>query len=249
MAVYAYKAFTAQGGKKTSGSIEAASPQEAKEKIRQMQLILSHLEPQTKAPKSQRLSKDTLLIFTSQLAQLLSAKIPLFESLLALEEQARQEPHHAVVLGLTERIRGGSSLSQAMTDYADSFPNLYRALITAGEAIGNLELALNRLSSFLVHQRKIQKQLVSAMIYPILLACLLVVAVCVLVGFVIPALESLFEDRQIPRFTQIVLSTSQFLRQWGVLVVGALGALGSYLFFQLRRPHIKAKMQRILLRL
>lgn len=247
MVVYAYQAFTSQG-KKTSGSIEAGTPQEAKEKIRQMQLLLSRLEVQKKAQKGQRLNNDTLLIFTSQLAQLLSAKIPLFESLVALEEQARQEPHHQVLSGITERIRRGSSLSEAMADFPESFSRLYRALISAGEAIGNLELSLNRLHSFLAHQRKIQKQLISAMIYPALLACLLVVAVFVLVGFVIPALEQLFEDKKIPEFTQMVMSTSQFLRQWGIIIVGLVAGFLSYLYYRLKNPQAKAKLQRFFLK-
>lgn len=248
MAVYAYQAFTPKG-KKTSGSIEAASLQEAKEKIRQMHLLLSKLELQKKAQKGQRLNRDSLLIFTSQLSQLLSAKIPLYESLVALEEQGREEPHHPVLLGLTERIRRGSSLSEAMADFPGSFSSLYRALISAGEAIGNLELSLNRLNAFLVHQTKIQKQLVSAMIYPALLACLLVVAICILVGFVVPSLEALFQDKSIPQFTQTVFNISGFLRDWGVLIVILAAACITYLYFRLKNPKAKAKIQKFFLRM
>jgi general secretion pathway protein F len=244
--IYSYKAYTKQG-KKAQGSIEASSIQEAKEKLRHMQLLIAKLAPQKKALKKQQLSRQNLLIFTSQLAQLLSAKIPLYESLLALEEQSREESYHPVIMGLTERIRRGSSLSQAMQEFPNSFSTLYRALITAGEAVGNLELALNRLNYFLSQQAKTNKQLVSAMIYPAILALLLIVAACVLVGFVIPALETLFEDKQIPRFTQIVLSTSHFLRDWGILLLGAFVA-GIFLFiYRLRNPTTKQKLQRLVL--
>lgn len=244
--IYQYKAFTRQG-KPAKGTIEAVNAKEAKDKLRDMQLIVSSLEPQNKGKKRLRLSKDDLRIFTSQLAQLLAAQIPLYESLLALEEQARQEPYHPVILGLTDRIKRGSSLSQAMQDFSESFSPLYRALISAGEAVGNLELALNRLNNFLVHDNKIRKQLISALIYPALLSGLLVVAVTVLVGFVIPALEQLFEDKNIPRFTQIVFGTAKFLREWGFLVVGFLVGLGFYTFYRLRSPKTKASIQRNIL--
>jgi len=247
MTLYTYQAFTKQG-KKTSGTIEAITIHEAKEKIRSMKLLLAKLEVQKRASKKQQFQKDTLLIFTSQLAQLLTSKIPLYESLVALEEQARNEPYHQVLLGLTERIKRGTSLSQAMTDFPDSFPPLYRALIQAGEAIGNLELSLNRLSSFLGHQAKIRKQLVSAMIYPALLLVLLILAITILVGFVIPSLESLFDDKEIPAFTQLVLSTSRFLREWGGTVITTIVALVSYTWYRLRRPKTKAKFQRKLLK-
>lgn len=244
--LYQYKAFTKQG-KATKGSIEAVNSKEAKDKIRDMNLILSHLEPQKKAIKSQQLNKDNLLIFTSQLSQLLSAKIPLYESLLALEEQARQESYHQVILGLTERIKRGSSLSQAMQDFSKSFSPLYRALVAAGEAVGNLELALNRLNAFLVYDSKIRKQLISALIYPILLCGLLVVAITVLAGFVIPALETLFEDKNIPQFTKIVFSASRFLREWGILLIGLLSLGAIYLGTRLKKPATKASIQKKLL--
>lgn len=247
MALYTYRAFT-RDGKKTQGSIEAATLQEAKDKMRGMQLMVSQLEPQKRASKKQQLNQDNLLIFTSQLSQLLSSKIPLYESLVALEEQARGEPYHPVLLGLTERIKRGNSLSQAMLDFPDSFSPLYRALIAAGEAVGNMELALGRLNSFLSHQGKIKKQLVSALIYPALLLVLLIFAAGVLVGFVIPSLEGLFEDKEIPAFTQMVIQSSHFLRQWGILIISAVVGAICFLVVRLRNPKTKASLQRGLLK-
>jgi general secretion pathway protein F/type IV pilus assembly protein PilC len=247
MTLYTYRALTRQG-QKSEGSIEAESLAAAKEKVRSMQLMLTSIEVQKRALKKQQLSKENLMIFTSQLSQLLASKIPIYESLLALEEQARNEPFHPVLLGLTERIKRGTSLSQSMNDFPDSFSPLYRALISAGEAVGNMELALNRLNSFLTHQGKIQKQLISALIYPALLMLLLIGASAVLVGFVIPALESLFEDRPIPAFTQIVLSTSHFLQSWGLLLLGTLASAIAFIVIRLRNPEAKASLQRNLLK-
>ncbi|MBS0637032.1 MAG: type II secretion system F family protein [Verrucomicrobia bacterium] len=244
--IYDYKAFTRQG-KAAKGTIEAINAKEARDKLRDMQLIVSSLEPQKKGKKRLQLSRDDLRIFTSQLAQLLAAQIPLYESLLALEEQARQEPYHPVILGLTDRIKRGSSLSQAMQDFSESFSPLYRALISAGEAVGNLELALSRLNNFLVHDNKIRKQLISALIYPALLSGLLVVAITVLVGFVIPSLEQLFEDKNIPQFTKLVFGAAKFLREWGILVVGAFIGLLVYGFYRIRQPKTKASIQRNIL--
>ncbi|MBS0635425.1 MAG: type II secretion system F family protein [Verrucomicrobia bacterium] len=244
--IYDYKAFTRQG-KAAKGTIEAINAKEARDKLRDMQLIVSSLEPQKKGKKRLQLSRDDLRIFTSQLAQLLAAQIPLYESLLALEEQARQEPYHPVILGLTDRIKRGSSLSQAMQDFSESFSPLYRALISAGEAVGNLELALSRLNNFLVHDNKIRKQLISALIYPALLSGLLVVAITVLVGFVIPSLEQLFEDKNTPQFTKLVFGAAKFLREWGILVVGAFIGLLVYGFYRIRQPKTKASIQRNIL--
>ena len=248
MALYQYKAFTTSG-KKKSGTLEALHISEAKEKIREMGLLLAHLVEQRKTSSKQKLSKENLIVFTSQLYQLLSAKIPLYESLLALEEQSRSEPYHPVILGLTDRIKTGSSLSQAMQEYPHSFSSLYRGLIAAGEAVGNLEVALSRLSALLIHQNKMKKQFIAALTYPAMLAVLMVLAVGILIGFVIPAIEMLFEDREVPKFTQIVLSTSRFLRNFGpYLIVGSISAI-IFLLRALKKPKYKAKMQKFLLKI
>ena len=85
------------------------------------------------------------------------------------------------------------------------------------------------------------------MIYPALLLVLLVLAITILVGFVIPSLESLFDDKEVPAFTQIVLSTSRFLREWGGTIVLSIAALTSYIWYRFKNPKTKAMFQRKIL--
>ena len=247
MALFAYQAVT-KSGKKTKATIEAFTLQEAKEKVREQGLMLFEIKEHVGSKGLLQISKDSLIIFTSQLTQLVCAKIPLYESLLALEEQARGEKSHAVILAIGERIKTGSSLSKALQEFPQSFPPLYRALIGAGEAIGNLELPLSRLTSLLTYQMRMRKQLMSALTYPIFLACLMVVAVSVLVGFVIPSLEALFDGRDLPWFTSLVFSTSQKLRFfWPFIVAGFLGFVG-FCYLSLQRKQTKAKLQRFFIK-
>ncbi len=247
MTLYSYKGFT-QEGKRIQGTIEAGSDYEAKGKIRELQIILSELREQhAKSIKS--LASDVLIILTSQLSQLLGAKIPLYESLLALEEQYRNTPPHFIILSVTERIKSGSSFSKALEDFPDSFPPLYRALVTAGEAVGNLELSLKRLTSLLTYQQKMKKQLLSALTYPIFLVVLLFVAIGVLVGFVIPSIEALFEDKTLPWFTSVVFAASKMLRAYWPFIVATFLGLTFFCVFYLRQPHIKKRIQYGLLKL
>ena len=248
MVLFAYQAFT-KDGKKVKATVEAFSAQEAKEKIREQNLMLFELKENVGASGITQLSKDNLIIFTSQLTQLMCAKIPLYESLLALEEQARGEVSHSIILAIGERIKIGSSLSKALQEFPQSFSPLFRALIAAGEAVGNLELPLTRLTSLLTYQQRMAKQLMAALTYPIFLAALMVVAISVLVGFVIPSLESLFDGRELPWFTSLVFSTSQHLRNlWPLIAIGA-SSLTLFLFFYLRKKRTKAKLQRISLKI
>jgi general secretion pathway protein F/type IV pilus assembly protein PilC len=211
MPLYSFRAYSEEG-KRTKGTLEATSLHDAKEKIRSLNLMLIDLGEQKEHIQARPMKKSELVIFTSQLAQLVSAKIPVYEALLALEEQARAEPYHNVVAALADRIKTGASLSKALNDFPDSFSPLYRALVTSGEAIGNLELALNRLATLIGYEHKMAKQLSSLLTYPLFLVCLLVVAISVVVGFVIPSIEGLFEGQQLPFFTSVVFTISHILR-------------------------------------
>ena len=247
MALFQYKAFHTTG-KKVSSTIEAGNLQEAKEKIRELGLLASQVVLCQKS-STKKMKQDHLIVFTGQLHQLLSAKIPLYESLLALEEQSRKESYHQVIAGISERIKTGKSLSQAMQEFPTSFPALYRGMIAAGEAVGNLEGSLSGLLFFLQRQSKVRKQVVSALIYPAMLACLMVLAIAVLVFFVIPSLEVLFEDRAVPTFTKTIFAISHFLRGFALeIVVGFFITCGA-LFFYYKKPQHKAALDRFFLRI
>lgn len=248
MSVYAYKAFT-KDGKKTKGSIDALTEKDAKEKLRAMDLLLFELKLQGDVKKKEQLQGDSLLVFTSQLSQLTTSKIPLYESLLALEEQSRQEAYHPVILGLAERIKSGSSLSKALSEYPSSFSPLYQAIIAAGEAVGSIDRSLHRLQTLLSYQMRIVKQLISALTYPIFLMILMFASVFILVGFVIPSIEVLFEDRKVPAFTQFVFSLSKILRGAWLEIFIVIGCSIVASVYYLRKKEVKLKLQRLCIRI
>lgn len=243
---YSYSAYT-KDGKKINGTLECASEHEAKDKIRELNLLLTALKEDRTRKGIKQFTPDGLIIFTSQLTQLISAKIPLYESLVALEEQFRGEPYHAIILSVAERVKGGSSLSSALKEYPQSFPPLYLALISAGEAVGNIELAFVRLTTLLSHQRKLKKQLMSALTYPIFLAVLMFLVVGVLFSFVIPSLEALFEGTTLPWFTTVVFSFSHIVQSYGLFILLFLVCGGLFFMKKLKEKKVKAKIQRVVL--
>jgi type II secretory pathway component PulF len=245
-------------GKKRSGLIDAEGLSDAKEKLRTQKIFILSLEQTEKKKKKwffsrgkakDQLPADHLITFTTQLSQLLIAGMPLYESLLSLEEQYRHEPFHPIMLTLCEQIKRGSALSVAMGHFPESFNNLYCSMIAAGESVGALDATLEKLSSLLSKQRKIKKQLTTALIYPILLFAFSFVVCLLLLTFVIPSLETLFEDRPVNRFTQLVMGLSHFLTGGWLIYLPILGGMcGSilYLFYSQRG---KKWMQRQTLRL
>jgi len=235
MALFNYR-YIDSAGKRKRGVIDATNTREAKEKLRSSGTVIIALEEASQNNKppwkkrSHSLKGEMLITFTTQLAQLLAAGVPLYESLLSLEEQYRNEIFHPIILSLSDQIKEGASVSDAMNCFPNSFNDLYRAMVSAGESVGQLDKTLEKLATLLRKQNKVKKQLITALIYPALLFSFSVFIVLLLLIFVIPSLETLFEDRNVNSFTQLVIHLSHFFtRQWmfhlpllGALVGGAL---------------------------
>lgn len=247
MPLYQYQAIDGKG-KRTKGLIEAQGEKEAKDKLRDMGVMVTSLAVKTSMSSRQNLKGESLMAFTLQLSQLVGAGVPLYESLLAIEGQCRSEPYHRIVLSLCEQIKAGASLSQAMSAYPDSFNHLYCSMITAGEAVGVLDSVLEKLALLLSKQIKLRGEIITAMVYPAILAGFSFLIILMLLGFVIPSIEGIFAERKLNAFTTFVLSTSHFFRDyWWVYVPLIAGAIG-YLVYFLRKPTGKLWLERTFLK-
>ncbi len=239
MAIFQYTVVRSTG-ERLSGSIEAGSRDEAKKTLRDQQVIIISLtESKKSAQKSLSMSFDQRVIFTSQLAQLLEADVPLYESLEALEEQAKGESHQPVIQSLREQIRKGSFFSKALDSYPAIFSPLYRAVVTAGESVGHLDQALARLSELFIKERATRQKLISSLMYPVLLSLLLVAAIVVLLFYVIPAIEDLFEGRSVPGFTSFVIGVSHFVRNYIYFILAGLSGAIGYTAYKLSKPAVR----------
>ncbi len=240
MATFIYKAISTNG-KRSRGLIDAHSLAEAKEKVKTQGILLLDIqETKAKSPStSSQFDFEALVLFTTQLSQLIQAQVPLHESLIALEEQARGEKYHGIIEALTDRIKRGQSFSKSLGEFPDSFPPLFRAAVQAGESAGALGMCLEKIALFYQKSNRVRKQLVSALIYPVTLFVLLIVAFSILMGFVIPALEGLFEGKALPPFTSLILSLSHFFTTtWPILLCALLGS-GVAFYFWLKRNGMK----------
>lgn len=239
MALYQYQAISSEG-KKRKGVIEAQSERDAKDKLRSQGLMVAKIEIKENVSKRQNLTGDSLQAFTVQLSQLVSAGIPLYESLVAIEEQSRGEPYDRILLSICEQIKGGTSLSDAMSTYPVSFNRLYCSMVRAGESVGSLGSVLEKLSVFLTKQNALKRQISTAMIYPAVLATFSILVVVALLMFVIPSIEGLFEGRQLNGFTTFVIATSHFLQNWWWLLLPSVAGIIAGLVYYFRSPAGKA---------
>src|SRR5207248_697913 len=149
-----------------------------------------------------------LATFTSQFSELMKAKIPLYESLLSLEEMYRGEPVHHIIQSLVEHIKKGETLSSALSLFPRSFSSLYIAMVKAGEAVGVLDKTLIKLADLIQKQNQLKKKLISSLIYPALLLGFSCLVITTMLIFVIPSIQALFVDRTVNGLTKMVFQAS-----------------------------------------
>jgi len=246
MPLFEYQALDAKGSRK-KGLIEAQGEKEAKGKLRDMGVMVISVTPKASVSSRQNLHGESLLAFTMQLSQLVGAGVPLYESLKAIEEQSRGEAYHRIILSLCEQIKAGSSLSQAMSAYPESFNKLYCSMVTAGEAVGGLSDILDKLVHLLTKQNKLKSDIITAMVYPAILASFSFLIILLLFGFVVPSIEGIFAERKLNGFTRFVLSVSHFFRDyWWLYLPIIIGGL-AYLIYFVRSAKGKLWFERNLL--
>lgn len=164
---------------------------------------------------------EQLLLFTQQLATLISAGVPLLQALDTMAQGMKHEATQTLVRTLRYQISQGQSLHQALSD-SGRFDVFYCQLIAAGELSGNLEDMLKRLALHLNQQHQLRQKTRSALVYPlsVLLIALLVVAVILI--WVVPVFQTIFASfgAELPLATRLVLKLSQGLVQWGLPLSG-----------------------------
>lgn len=173
------------------------------------------------------------LNFTSELAILLKAGLPLDRAIKVQIDSAPEGPNKQLLEELLGALKGGKSLSAALDSRADLFGTFYISMIKSGEASGHLAEVLAQLGGYLERSKNIRSSVISALIYPAILAVVAVIAVFVMLGFVVPEFEALFEDMgdTLPMLTQVIVWLGDWVGDWWWMLV-ALSCIG---FAVLRR--------------
>ncbi|HEV7490651.1 MAG TPA: type II secretion system inner membrane protein GspF [Rhodanobacteraceae bacterium] len=172
-----------------------------------------------------------LALLTRQLATLIGAGLPIDEALDALSEQAENERQRGMTVALRARVMEGASLAQAMGEFPESFPDIFRATVGAGEQSGRLATVLEKLADYAEARDALKQKILAALAYPVLLSLVAAAVVAGLLTWVVPQIAGVFQNlhQTLPLATRALLGLSAFLRAWGwvvliVLVVLAIGA-------------------------
>ncbi len=178
-------------------------------------------------PKA-RVSGNDLVIFTRQFATMVEAGLPVIEILDILLEQTDDAGFKIVVTDVRAAVRSGTDLSSALAKWPKIFSPLYVNLIRAGEASGELDVILKRLSAYLEKTASLKRKIISAMAYPgVSLAAILLITIGLLT-FIVPMFKEMFDQlgADLPTPTRIVMAISDTLiNRWYITVGGVIGFL------------------------
>jgi type IV pilus assembly protein PilC len=244
MAVFTYEARSTDG-KKIDGSLKAADRNSAIDQIKKKNLTVVQLNEDTgiaakrtlfgRPPRAKVKTKD-ICILTRQLSTMISAGIPLLESLEILCEQASDPGFRRVMDRVIERVRSGTDFSTALGEHPKIFSNIFVNMVKAGEVSGNLDVILTRLAEYLEAIEEIKREVKSAMVYPtVSLVMILSITIGLVVG-IVPKFQAIFTSlgmTKLPWITQMLLDISLFLQnQFIVAILGTAALVTGFILFK-----------------
>ncbi|MBI5200930.1 MAG: type II secretion system F family protein, partial [Elusimicrobia bacterium] len=227
MPTYAYKAKGADGVVVT-GEVDAHEQRHAIDRLRAQKIVVLEMTERQASPldfifkkKKPPVESKDLVLFSRQLSTLVSAGVPIVQGLAILEEQTENPSFQEVLGEVRADIEGGLSISDALKKHPGSFPDIYCAMIRAGELGGILDTILERLSAFLESSEALKAKVKSAMMYPAIVLCICGVVTLFLLIFVIPTFKTIFSSfgAELPMPTQMLIDLADLLKKYSPIVV------------------------------
>ncbi|MDK0627608.1 type II secretion system F family protein [Clostridium perfringens] len=266
MANFKYKAINSEG-QRIEGSQSADSESQVREMLLSNQYYPLSIEKENSKNKSsfsfnRKVKLKDIAVFCRQFYVMLDSGLSIGKALNILIEQGEKPKIRDALIGVNGDLKRGETLANSMRKRKDVFPNLLTSMIDAGERSGNLDIILKRMAEYYEKETKIRGKIKSAMIYPIVLGVVAIIAITFILTFVMPTFVQMFEENNVdlPTSTKMVLGTSKMLGKYGIIIflilVTAIILLGKYLkseegqyklsVINLKIPVIKKLTQKII---
>lgn len=224
---YHYIAFDREG-QRVEGMLDVADEATAEEMLWGQGLTVAQLSPARKRPKLSALfptffgvKRRDLIVFSQQLATLLSSGVAILPALQMLAEQSTRRALREVLQEVVTGLEGGQSLSAALSVHPLAFPDIYTRTITVGERTGSLEEVLRQLATYLEREQDMARKLRDALTYPVFVLMVAVGVVVLMLTVALPPMVQLFEsfETELPWPTRAMIATSGFVTTYGVYVL------------------------------
>lgn len=229
MPSFAYEGRTATGEIR-KGKVSAASQDAARAQLRKMNINPTSITSggysfELKIFKPKVTTKD-LVLFTRQFATMIDSGLPLVQCLDIQAKQAQNPAFRTELASIKEAVESGATFADALKRFPDTFDDLFRNMIAAGEVGGILDTILNRLAVYLEKAESLKRQVKGAMTYPAITMVVAFVVVTILLVFVVPNFEQMFADMggSLPAPTQFVINLSNWLQANIMLILAGMAA-------------------------
>lgn len=228
----------------TTGSIKAASKRDALLQLRQKGIKVTEINeiPETLLTKDIQLGSGVksqqFVIFLRQFATLIRAGVSLVESTEILAAQTESKTLKKALLDIEVDLRSGRPLSEAASKHNRIFSNMFINMIRAGEAGGRIDETLDRLAAYYEKQHDTKQKVISALIYPAVLAVVAIGVVIFLLVSVVPTFVDMFNDfgGELPAITKLVMNASAFMQAyWWLIMLLAIGLVAAILIMRSRQ--------------
>ncbi|SNU07830.1 type IV pilus assembly protein PilC [Lachnospiraceae bacterium] len=218
---YRYRAQNTDG-RIIAGEMKAADEAELQGKLKEEGLLLVEAKEATRAAKAhKRLKYDRVADFSRNLSKLLGAGVTLVKALRIIsEDESIKEQERKVYSDVLKLVRSGMTLSDAMEEQGGTFPSLFVNMLRSSESGGNMDGTAANMAEYYSKEYKLQQKIKSSTTYPKILGVLIVIVVIIIMGFVLPQFDSLFEQMDsLPKTTTILMAISDFVaNKWYLLI-------------------------------
>jgi type IV pilus assembly protein PilC len=225
----------AEDGRIVKGELDAANESEARIRMRAQRLTPLKIEAKKGAGGGgfdfkklmifgDSVSQKDLQVFTRQFAVLVSAGVPIVQSLEAMARGARSVGMTNVLKSVCGDVERGRRLADALASRPAVFDRLYVNLVRAGEEGGVLETVLNRLASYIETSVRLRGKVKSAMVYPAAIIVVAIIVIAFIMIFVVPKMSAMFTQagQQLPALTQFVINVSNFFQHYWYIIIAIL---------------------------
>jgi type IV pilus assembly protein PilC len=244
---------TDRKGNKIKGKSMASNEAAVRADLRRQGVVPSRIKKQSPGlfAGSARITPGDIAIFSRQLATMLAAGIPLVQAFEIVGGGHENASMQKLIMSIKADVEGGSALAEALAKQPLYFDDLFVNLVEAGEQAGALETLLEKVATYKEKTEAIKKKVKKALTYPAAVLVVAFVVTIILLVFVIPAFEDLFQGfgADLPAFTRMVIDISQFVREKGwILAILASGTVFSFFYFKKRSRPMRHFLDRLILR-
>lgn len=222
--VFKYKGVNRRGSK-VDGEIKGTSIAEAKALLRQQGITPSGVKrkPKSLFGDGKKITALDIAIFTRQLATMLSAGVPLVQSIDLIANGADNKSLRTLMQKISVKVQAGLPLSETLREHPKYFDDLYCDLVKSGEASGSLDNIFDQLAIYKEKAEALKSKIKKAMFYPIAVLVVSAIVTSILLIFVVPQFAEIFAGfgAELPAFTLFVLGISEFMQEYWWLVLAA----------------------------